>query len=232
MPSLQDAVGQDKSGYVVAKAPPTNSLPAIQGMEPTLNTMIRCPLPPIFQATPDSLRQFYQSSVPQFRLLSPVTQTIGSGGGSGGTAVVTTAVIQGGGSNPPPPAILAQQAVITTPILGPGANFQTAVTKMSRSFQLLNVTSSVAARVEIYGTASAQLADISRGLDQPPPAGSTQGLITDVALDTSPFSWNFQNRIGANGDVPQNPEAFFTITNLSGAAVSVTVTVQFVTLEA
>ncbi len=144
---------------------------------------------------------------------------------------MTTAVISGGGSTPPIP-IVSQQAVITTPILGPGATFQTAVTKMSRSFQLLNVSSNVAARVEIYGTAAAQLADLPRGLDIAPPAGTAQGIITDVALDTSPFSWNFQNRVGANGDTPQNPEAFFTITNISGAAVPLTITVQFVPLEA
>lgn len=230
MPSLQDSVGQDLSGYVPVKASPQASLPPTQGLEPTINTMIRCPLPPIFQASPDSLRQFYQGGkVPQTRLLSPVTQTISSGGG-GGNAIVTTAVIQGG-SNPPPTPVVQKQAVITTTVLGPGQQFITTLTNISRSFQLLNVTSSVAARIEIYGTSASQLADVSRPLDTAPPAGTAQGIVTDVALDLIPFAWDYQNRIGANGDIPQQPQAYVTITNISGAAVPVTVTIQYVPIE-
>lgn len=233
MPSLQDTVGQDLSGYVPVKASPQASLPPTQGLEPTINTMIRCPLPPIFQASPDSLRQFYQGGkVPQTRLLSPVTQGISGGGGGGGNAVVTTAVIQGSGSNPPPTPVVQKQAVITTTVLGPGQQFITTLTSISRSFQLLNVTSSVAARIEIYGTAASQLADSSRPLDTAPPAGTAQGIITDVAIDSAPFIWDYQNRIGANGEIPQQPQAYVTITNISGAAVPVTITIQYVPIEA
>lgn len=231
MPSLQDTVGQDLSAYKpVVTASPQASLPPTQDLAPTLNTVIRCPLPPIFQSNPDSLRQYFQGgTVPQFRIFGPATQTISTGNGGTTTESVVTTVVNGGSSTPA--SVLAQQAVLITPVLGPGATFQIAITKMSRSFQLLNVSSSSAARIELYGTAAAQLADISRALDTPPAAGTTQGLITDIALDTSPFTWNFQNRIGANGDVPQNPECYVTITNIGGAAVAITVTIQFVPLE-
>jgi hypothetical protein len=193
--------------------------------------MIRCPLPPIFQASPDSLRQFYQGGkVPQTRLLSAVTQSI-SGGGSNNGGSVTTAVVTSGGSVPGPAPIVEKQAVIKTTVLGPGAQFIGTLPDIGRTFQLLTLSSNIAARVQIYGTAFAQTADLSRALDQPPPAGTTQGIITDIALDTIPMNWNFQNRVGANGDVPQNPIAYMTITNLSGAATVITVTLQYTPLE-
>lgn len=234
MPTLSESLNTDLSGYTPAKASPQASLPPAIGLEPTLNTMIRCPLPPIFQASPDSLRQYYQGGkVPQFRLLSPVTSTINSsGGGSGGTSVVTTAVISGGGGSSPPSPITAKQAVITTALLGPGQQFITILSNISRSFQLLNVVSDTAARIQLYGTSIAQSADLTRALDQAPPAGTAQGLITDVALDVAPYQWNFQNRIGSNSEVPQSQEVFVTITNLSAAAVPITVTLQYIPIEA
>ena len=42
--------------------------------EPGFNVFIRCPIPPIYRATSDSLRQFYiGAKVPQIRLFSPST---------------------------------------------------------------------------------------------------------------------------------------------------------------
>lgn len=234
MPSLQDAISFDRSGYVAATAAPTSSLPSPVGLEPTLNTMIRCPLPPIFQAEPDSLRQFYQGGkIPQTRLLSAVTNGINGGGGSGNAVVSTSIVTQtgGGGVVPPPPQVLAQSATVTTTVLGPGQQFVGALNTASESFQLLGVSSSVPARITIYGTSFAQTSDLYRGLDQPPPAGSTQNIITDIVLDTAPLQWTFQNRVGSNGDTPQQPQAYITITNLSGAAVPLSVTVIFIPLE-
>lgn len=222
------------SGYSpVTPAPQGFAPPASQtnDMQPGYNPTIRCPLPPIFQATPDSLRQFYVSNVPQTRLLSAITSGINSGGASGGN-VVSSSVINTGGSNPPPAQLVSKQSVVTTTVLGPGQQFVGTLPGVSESFQLLSVTTSIAARVAIYGTSFAQTADLSRGLDQPPPAGTSQDIITDVALDTSPFSWNFQDRVGANNESPQRAQAYVTITNLSGAALPVTVTVLFVPLEA
>lgn len=231
MPSLNEAINTSRAGYVPVTASPQASLPPLSDLQPILNPMLRCPLPPIFQASPDSLRQFYQGGkVPQTRLLSAVTTTINSGG-SGGNATVSTTVVSGGGTVPPPAPIVEKQAVITTTVLGPGAQFVGTLPNIGRSFQLLTVAANVAARVQMYGTQFAQTADLSRGLDIAPGAGTAQGIITDIALDTTPMSWNFQNRVGANGDVPQTQNAYMTITNLSSAAVAITVTLQYVPIE-
>src|SRR5205823_587883 len=122
MPSLSDAINTDLTGYspVEQASNPQVMLPSTD-MQPGINTMIRCPLPPIFQAQPDSLRQFYQSSVPQTRLLSPITSG-SSGGGSTGSAVTQTTVIAGG-SVPAPATVVAKQAVVTTTTLAPGQKF-------------------------------------------------------------------------------------------------------------
>lgn len=233
MPTIAEATNRNLAGYTPAQRPasPEASLPPAMGLEPVMSTMMRCPLPPIFQAAPDSLRQFYQGGkVPQNRFLSPVVNGI-AGGSSGGNAVVTTVNQSGSGTNPPPVQTVAKNVAITTTVLGPGAVFQGTLA-VSRSYQLLSVQSSVPARVELYGTNFQQIADLSRALDTAPPAGSTQGIVTDVALDTAPLSWSFQNRVGANGDSPQAPNAYITITNLSGAAVAVTVNITYVPIEA
>lgn len=231
MPSLRDAIKTSTQGYIPVTASQQDSLPSLSDLEPVYNPVLRCPLPPIFQAAPDSLRQFYQGNkIPQIRLLSAVTNTI-SGGSTGGNATVTTSIVTSSGTVPPPTPIVEKQAVITTTVLGPGAQFVGTLPNIGRSFQLLTVASNTPARIQLYGTAFAQTADLSRGLDQPPPAGTAQGIITDVALDTNPLSWNFQDRVGANGEVPQQPTSYMTITNLSGAAVSITVTLQYVPIE-
>ncbi len=74
MPALADLTKTDLSGYapsapVLASTPPT--IPA-NDMEPGLNAYLRCPLPPVWQSSPDSLRQFYRNNqVPQVRLFNP-----------------------------------------------------------------------------------------------------------------------------------------------------------------
>jgi hypothetical protein len=235
MPTLNEALSASTEGYVQVKSQMQPNQPAVtpsNEMQPGYNTMIRCPLPPIFQATPDSLNQYYlNSKVPQTRFLSPLNNVSNNSGGStgGNSAVIFSG--NGGGVIPPPVQPTAQQAVITTNVMGPGQQFVTSFQNIGQSFQLLSVASSVAARFQMYGTASAQMSDLSRALDQPPPAGTAQGIITDVALDASPFTWSFQNRIGANGDNPQNPTGYVTITNISEAAVPITVTLQYVPIE-
>lgn len=233
MANLRDATNSTNlAGYVPATASPQASLPPAIGLEPTLNTMIRCPLPPIFQSNPDNLRQYYQGGkVPQNRLLSAVTATISSGGGGGNAQVANVSVSQSGGVIPPPTPILAKQVTVTTPVMGPGTQFIGTLPNIGRTYQLLTVSSNVASRVQIYGTALSQTLDLSRPLDTPPAAGTTQNIVTDVAMDQSPFTWSFQDRVGSNADNPQVPTGYITITNLSGAAIPLVVTINFVPLE-
>lgn len=245
MPSLSDTIAASDaiSGYTrsdpAAQTPRT--APASGSMEPTRNSMIRCPLPPLWQGAPDSLRQFYVGGrVPQFRVMTPnavpnsssqQTVVIGTGGNGGGNSAGS-----GGGSiiPPPPPAPPstnpAVQTFLRTGVLLPGGQYIGTIS-LASSFQLLAIASDSAVRVELYGSASAQTQDLARGLDVPPAAGVTQGIISDLALDTYPYQWSFQNRLGSNSDSPQSRLIYLTITNIGSSSVAAGITIQYVPIE-
>lgn len=233
MPSLSDALSADVSNYSPVDPGSARTASAPSGdLQPNYNTVMRCPLPPIFQAAPDSLRQFYiGSQVPQTRLLSAVTSGVNGGGSTGGNVAEsigfssTTTTITSGST-----AGTMQQAVLVSPILNPGNRF-TGFINIAKGFQMLGLSVSNAARVQLYGTLAAQNGDLYRGIDVPPPAGTSQNIITDLVFDTLPYQWAFQNRTGSNGDSPQKPLAYITITNVSSASTAVTVVVQYVPLE-
>jgi len=77
MPSIDSRLGVDTSIYkpVDSSTLSPASATATSGAttsEPTLNPYLRCPIPPVWQSSPDSLRQFYQGNrVPQTRLFNP-----------------------------------------------------------------------------------------------------------------------------------------------------------------
>jgi hypothetical protein len=232
MPQLHEAIQADLSGYSPVTevnsrtaSPPTNEL------QPGLNAMIRCPLPPIFQASPDSLRQFYVGGqVPQARLLSPASSAVTAP--TYGTTSNTTAVFlnpTGSGSSTTS-TVTAQQAVIRTPVLNHNGVF-TGVISISKGFQLLNLSVGSPCRIQLYGTSTSQSLDRSRAIDTPPPAGTAQNIICDVVLDTTPYQWTFQNRVGANGDSPQKPSVYVTLTNLDVTSDVITLTLSYVPLE-
>ena len=232
MPALADRGTEsvDMSGYkpVEVSPPSTGGIPSTN-LEPGLNTFLRCPLPPIWTTPPDSLRQYYQNAVvPQVRLFNPPPVQNGSGpttinnyGGSSSSGGGS-----GGGSGGTSPIPVAQTA-ITTVSIGPNTSFVGSVT-LSRAFQLLSVNSSAPCRVRLYGTAAAQSADSYRGLDIPLPAGTIQNVICDIVLDTSPFQWTFQDRVGANGDTPVSPTTYITVTNLDSTTDAITVSFSYV----
>lgn len=239
MPSINDTLVKnlDLSGYGEAATPSDLPKPTFQqGLEPIRNSMIRCPLPPIWQANPDSLRQFYVGGkVPQVRFLSPLnplnqstsstsSSTSSSGGGtpSGGGS--------GGGSSSGGSPSTASQVVVKTQAIAPGSAF-IGSTQIAKGFQLLSVSANAAVRIELYGTAAIQAQDLGRALDVPPSAGTTQNIICDLALDTSPYQWTFQNRVGANADNPQSSTVYITLTNIGAGTTSFTVTLHFVALE-
>lgn len=73
MPSLQQMTNLDLSGYSPTEPTQhvTGSLPS-SNLEPGHNRFLRCPIPPVWTTTPDTLRQFYKNDVvPQFRLFNP-----------------------------------------------------------------------------------------------------------------------------------------------------------------
>ncbi len=73
--------------------------------------------------------------------------------------------------------------------------------------------------------------DAARALDAPLPAELQNGLLSDIVLDTAPYTWTWQNRVGANADNPQSDNIYIAITNLSLSYASPTVTSKFMPLE-
>lgn len=229
MPTLSDAIKTDLSNYdPVESVSRINAAAPVADSQPNRGTMMRCPLPPLFQPSPDNLRAYYlKGQVPQFRIFTPPSSQ-----SSGGAVTTTTTEVSGssGGGGTTTPVIAAAIVSIKTNTLAPGASF-TSTVQMSKSFQLLSLAASAAMRFELYGTNSAQTADAGRGLDIPPAAGSTQNIICDVALDTAPYQWAYQSRVGANGDSPQSATVYVTITNIGTVNAALTATLTYVPLE-
>ena len=72
MPTLSETLmNHIPEGLTQIEAPHTP--PNSEVSQPTtFNSFMRCPLPPIWQANPDSIRQFYVSGrVPQNRIFAP-----------------------------------------------------------------------------------------------------------------------------------------------------------------
>jgi len=227
------AASQNLEGYEPVEKPlvGVGLPPQVEG-QPTINPFLRCPMPPV-GITPDSLRQYYvKGQVPQFRILTPAKrQTAGSGSTNISTTLTATTTATGGGTVAPPVNNTAAVNVsLTTAALNPNVMFLGSVA-ISKSFQLLGISANVACRIEIYGSQIDQLNDVSRQLDISPFPGTQQNLITDLALDSPPYQWSWQNRVGANSENPQNGTAYITVTNLSGASAAITVSLTYVPLE-
>jgi hypothetical protein len=80
MPSVNESVNaaQQLQGYepISRSTELQSQIPAAPSTDlaPGYNPYLRCPIPPIWQSAPDSLRQFYNgASVPQVRLFNPNT---------------------------------------------------------------------------------------------------------------------------------------------------------------
>ena len=227
MPSLSDSLVSTAEAQPVESVSRINAAAPNADSQPIRGTMMRCPLPPLFQPSPDSLRSYYRNGVvPQFRIFTPpATQSAGT------STTTSTAVISGSsGGGSTPAVIVASIATVKTGVLNPGQSF-TGTLSISKSFQLLSLSASGAIRFELYGTAAAQTSDAGRALDVPPAAGTTQNIICDVALDTAPYQWVYQNRVGANGDSPQVGTAYVTVTNIGTSSVAMTATLTYVGLE-
>jgi hypothetical protein len=217
----------DLSGYAPVETTPPASTGAVPStnQEPGLNVFLRCPLPPIWNTPPDSLRQFYQNGlVPQVRLFNPPVATGGGGNTTVNTFVSGSSSSNGGGTQT---GLSIIQTSIKTSSINSGSKF-TGSLVISKAFQLMTVTASSPCRIQLYGTAQEQAADAYRGLDVPPPAGTGQNIICDVVLDTAPFQWTFQDRVGGNGNSPQTSTIYITITNIDVTSDVINVTFGYV----
>lgn len=205
---------------------PTPPILVGQQNKNNVNPTLRCPLPP-FSAGPDSLRQFNEDGLtPTFRVIPlPVSTGI-----SGGTTINNSSInssSSGGGSTT---SLTAKTVTFTTGLLVPGAAAFTVLT-MAKSFQLISLSMSSSAEIRLYGAAISQAADASRALDAPVPAEVLNNMVTDIALDASPFNWTWQNRVGVNTSNPQTTAAYLSIFNIGSSTTPITVTITFLPLE-
>jgi hypothetical protein len=226
MPSLSDAIANAKlPNYVPVPAAP-NAV-AVQPPPASTNTNMRFILPP-FNADPDSVRQF-ESNSPKIRIWPRPQQT----GGTSTAQTVTSAfgALASTSSSSASVTLLPKTAVFTTNILPAGSSYQTTI-QLSKSFQLLNITSNVPCEVRIYGTQQAQIFDTPRPTGNPVPPEITQNILTCVTLSSFPYVWDWQNRVGANQDIPQTSAIYVTVFNVVPTSASpATVSITYIPLE-
>lgn len=220
MPSIRERTGLTLNGFEPVQNPVTPPSGILQ-LVPKSNPMIRTPLPPI-GADPDSLRQFDETGPIPTRRVIPLPVSAGQGGGS--TTVITNVIggsTAGGGGGTTPsttPTLSTASLTLNVPALAAGANFQATVT-IGKAFQLLRLIATQALECRIYGSTLAQGADIARSPDTSPAFETTSGLISDVILDTIPYQWQWQNRIGANSDPVPASVAYITVINPSTSGI-------------
>lgn len=224
MPSLRDAIesAQNLKSYVPAVGAP--QAVSVQPPPASTNSNMRFILPP-FNADPDSVRQF-ESSSPKIRIW-PRPQQVGSGT-QNNVAASTASVVSSSTSTI---TLSTKTTVFTTNILPVGSNFQTTL-QLSKSFQLITMTSNVPCEVRIYGTRQAQQFDAPRPTGNPVPPEISQNILTCVTLNTSPFVWGWQNRCGANQDIPQSSTVYITVFNVvPTSAAPATISITYLPLE-
>jgi hypothetical protein len=103
-------------------------------------------------------------------------------------------------------------------------------TQVFKSYALLKVSTNVAARVRLYTTAAARLADISRSQSIDPTAGS--GIIVEVITTSGHLSQVISPAvIGFNDDSPPTNTIYGNLTNLTSATTQVNVTLTILKLE-
>lgn len=232
MPSLMNAL-RDTTPEGYAPAPDKPSLPAAVVLPGkagnfTPNPSIRCPLPP-FNIGPDTLRQFDQSegTAPKRRVIPlPIQSQVGGGG----TTINNTTVTGGSSSSGSTTSLTAKTVTYTSPIINPG-EFNSQVLTMAKSYQLISVTANSPCEMRLYGSLNSMAADAGRPTDSPVPAELFNNMVTDLIFDTSPFTWEWQNRVGVNTDTPQDTQSFITVFNTGTSPTSIQLTIVFLPLE-
>jgi len=219
-------MGSDLSGYRPTTDPVVKTTAPVTQSTMRASTILRCPLPS-FGADVDSLRQFEQGAgVPQIRIIPPpvIAQVAKTAAASGQFASSASS----SSSSSTTVSLVAASVTINVGTLAPLSSFSGSASVLKKSFQLLSISATQACEVRLYGTALAQLIDSGRATDDPVPAETSQNIMTDIGFDTIPYVWGWQNRICANGDVPQTGTIYVTVVNpdssntISGLAVVIT----------
>lgn len=148
-------------------------------------------------------------------------------------ATVDTTVTTGGGSTSTTSAAVRKTTAMTTSVIANGATENDNIA-LVKTFQLLSVQVSVFARVRLYSTFAALLADASRPVGTPVAIGSMSGVITDLALTPAVgvLTWMMSPAaLGFNDDLAESTTIYAAITNLSGVSNAITVTFTYLPLE-
>ena len=232
MPSLQDALRADLSRYSPVATPP--AIPILLPHS-SANPLLRFILPP-FHGDPDSLRQFDTSSAtPKIRVIPIPPSTGNSKTTTQAVASISARAGSGGGGRSSSGGmtfpLTAKTVTFTTTLLPASAVYKTSVIA-AKSFQLIGLGVSGPCEVRLYGTALAQATDAYRATGAPIPAEVTSNIISCVTFDTVPYIWNWQNRCGANQDVPQTTNIYCTVLNTNPISNNpVTCVIGYVPLE-
>lgn len=227
MPSIEEAVNLDRSGY----GPPKRPVLSPGGLENRINVNAnrRFILPP-FGADTDSIRQFLEDGNPNPKIrVWPVPQAA-----TNSTTVINNAASvssSSSSSSTPSSGIAIKTATLNTGLIDVGSSFVGSVA-IAKSFQLISLTSTEACEIRMYGTNVVQSFDLSRATDDPVPAEIIPNIITDVIFDTLPYSWQFQSVVAANQGAPQTTTIYVTVINTTDSVLTnVTVSIGYVPLE-
>ena len=214
------------------KTPPAMT-PAQEGRGIGLNPYLRCPLPP-FSTTVDTIRQWNMTGKNPVMRVIPLPTQQGTGGGVNNNISNVTTTTSGGGAVTPttPTQILPLTAFFNVPALGPAGTYTT-ILKLTQSFQLLQLNPTQPLEIRMYSNPTTQTQDIARPTDYAVNFDAIEGFITDVTFDTVPYSYEWQNRVGANADTPQTVNVYITVVNPSQTTGvnAATVAVIYVPLE-
>lgn len=230
MPPLKSMSQDSLPGFVPAESAFRETPPVPSPKKTTgLNPFLRCPLPP-FNAGPDTLRQFDESGKTPTRRVIPLPLQTNMGGNA--TVVQNTSVTtqSGGGSGGNVPVtVIAKTVTINAGIIPPNGVVIKSVTT-SIIAVLISVGASAPCEVRIYGDSGTQSSDVPRVTDAAVPFEITPGVVTDVVLDTSPYQFNWENRLFVNHDSPQTTTMYVTVLNPSAGTVTPAVTITYLSV--
>jgi hypothetical protein len=233
MPPLSQALRKETpEGYAAREElPEPAKTPALPTLPPQgANPFIRSPLPG-FNISPDALRQFNENiKVPVRRVIPLPTQTTQNGSLTIVNNTIVSPQAGGGGGGNAPITVNVKTVTIDAGTLLPG-DIAVLDATTSKIAVLMIVGSSDECEVRIYGDAGSQSADVPRQTDTAPAFEVTQGLVTDVVLDTPPLQWNWQNRLFVNQDSPQSNAMYISVLNPTAGAVTPSVTITYLPLE-
>lgn len=218
MPPLSVMLGtQSLKGFEAVNNPPTPQMSKPEERQDMLNPYLRCPLPP-FSTTVDTIRQWNMTGkLPVMRVIPLPTSQGASGGVATNVTNVTESTSGSSSSGNTPTTLTALTLVVPVPTLLPGGTYSTFL-RAAESYQLIMISATQPVEVRLYSNATTQSVDQFRLTDVSVNFNQIQGVVTDIVMDTAPYSWGWENRVGVNADSPQTTKLYVTVVNPSQVA--------------